>query len=133
MAIRVLSIIKGYSLLSGCTKYSANIFLSPRKIMLRVRRWHHRSFILLTCYYVTMSLNQLLCLHPQRYKNKRSLKPFGYRLLPFSRDYWTRTSDLAPPRRVPFWTYPALYQGLEPYCNNSVDFVVDFSLPNDLT
>ena len=38
-----------------------------------------------------------------------------------------------PPDVCHSWAYPALYQGLEPYCNNSVDFVVDFSLPNDLT
>ena len=74
-------------------------------------------------------------LFPKSKLNRKAYeKSLSVKLRLFScRDYWTRTSDLAPPRRVPFWTYPALYQGLEPYCNNSVDFVVDFSLPNDLT
>ena len=33
-------------------------------------------------------------------KNKRGRKSIDYQPLILSRDYWTRTSDLAPPRRV---------------------------------
>ena len=66
-------------------------------------------------------------------KKGKGRKSVDSQPFPFGRDYWTRTSDLAPPRRVPFRAYPVLYQGLEPNCDISVDFVVDFSLPNDLT
>ena len=33
-------------------------------------------------------------------KKRKKLQPFDYNFFNFRRDYWTRTSDLAPPRRV---------------------------------
>ena len=33
-------------------------------------------------------------------KNKKELQSIDCQLFLLSRDYWTRTSDLAPPRRV---------------------------------
>ena len=43
---------------------------------------------------------QLFSLDYKIERKEKELKPFGFQLLRFCRDYWTRTSDLAPPRRV---------------------------------
>ena len=65
------------------------------------------------------------------YKNKKDWESSDSQPFLLGRDYWTRTSDLAPPEATQLALNPDENQLITSYCSLMGDFLVDFSLPFD--